>query len=91
MVAAITVVVLVNNMAFGSFRAKHQPNIPTAATYFPPPPPTPQNYNWGAPTQTPQHNVGYDTWGHNIKAILPSQTPSRRSPSKGPRTPDKGF
>jgi hypothetical protein len=92
LVVAITVVVLVNNMAFGSFRAKHTPHVPSAAQYFPPPPPMPQNFEWGTPVQTTRHNVGYDHWGNDVKSILPSQTPSgRRSPSKGSRSPSKVY
>jgi hypothetical protein len=91
LVVAITVVVLVNNMAFGSFRAKHTPHVPSAAQYFPPPPPVPQNYEWGTPAQTPRHNLGYDHWGNDIQTILPSQTPSRGGLSKGSRSPSKAY
>lgn len=88
-VIIVTVCIVANNLAFGMFR-NAKPSIPTAQPYFPPPS-QPQNFQWGAPPQTPQRNVGYDSWnGQTFQSIMPSQTPSRRSPSKGNRSPSKG-
>ncbi|KAH6674983.1 Di-sulfide bridge nucleocytoplasmic transport domain-containing protein [Halenospora varia] len=88
-VIIVSVCIVANNLAFGMFR-NAKPSIPTAQPYFPPPS-QPQNFQWGAPPQTPQHNVGYDSWnGQTFQSIMPSQTPSRRSPSKGNRSPSKG-
>ncbi|KAF4634963.1 hypothetical protein G7Y89_g3143 [Cudoniella acicularis] len=80
--------IVANNLAFGMFRAKA--SMPAAQPYFPPPP---QNFQWGVPPQTPQHNnVAHDTWtGQNFQAIMPSQTPSHKSPSKGSRSPSKAY
>ncbi|KUJ08342.1 uncharacterized protein LY89DRAFT_789143 [Mollisia scopiformis] len=90
----VTVCILVNNLAFGMFRSKashmHQPQ-----PFFPPPP---RNFQWGAPPQTPhyepqtpQRSLAYDAYGgQTYQAIMPSQTPGQRSPSKGSRSPSKG-
>ncbi|RDL41461.1 Uncharacterized protein BP5553_01440 [Venustampulla echinocandica] len=87
-VLIVTACIVANNLAFGMFRSKH-PGMPTAQSYYPPPPQ--QSFQWGAPPQTPQHNTGYDPWtGQSFQAIMPSQTPGQRSPSKGSRSPSKG-
>jgi hypothetical protein len=77
-------------MVFGLFRSSHKHSgMPTAQPYYPPPPQG--GFQWGAPPQTPQHNIGYDQWGSQpFQAIMPSQTPGQRSPSKGSRSPSKG-
>lgn len=96
-VLIVTVCILVNNLAFGMFRAK----APHPSQAFFPPTPHPSNYAWGPqPPQTPQHNnMGYDAFGQqNYAAIMPSHTPhgspskgdKGRSPSKGNRSPSKG-
>ncbi|KAH8752180.1 Di-sulfide bridge nucleocytoplasmic transport domain-containing protein [Hyaloscypha finlandica] len=87
-VLIVTVCILVNNLAFGMFRSKVS-HIPPAQPFFPPNQHQ-QNFQWGAPPQTPQHTVGYDVYGgQTYQAIMPSQTPGQRSPSKGNRSPSK--
>jgi len=82
------VCILVNNLAFGMFRSKVS-HIPPAQPFFPPNQHQ-QNFQWGAPPQTPQHTMGYDVYGgQTYQAIMPSQTPGQRSPSKGNRSPSK--
>ncbi|KAG9231817.1 Di-sulfide bridge nucleocytoplasmic transport domain-containing protein [Amylocarpus encephaloides] len=100
-VVILVAVVATNNIAFGMFRSKHANlQMPTAPSYFPPPPTG--TYPWDAPPQTPQwgtqpqtprtnHHVGFDTWGQEVRAIMPSQTPSQRSPTKGSRSPSKEY
>ncbi|KAG9240431.1 Di-sulfide bridge nucleocytoplasmic transport domain-containing protein [Calycina marina] len=88
----ITVSITVNNLAFGMFRSKSQPEIhmPHMPAYFQPQP----QWGQGVP-QTPQHGHGYDIYG-NTPYQLPSATPlcspskRDRSPSKGNRSPSKG-
>ncbi|TVY28592.1 Nucleus export protein [Lachnellula hyalina] len=88
-VLLVTVCIVANNLAFGMFRSSKPSTMPTAQPYYPPTPG--QNFQWGAPPQTPQHNIGYDQWGgQTFQAIMPSHTPSHRSPSKGSRSPSKG-
>ncbi|TVY43750.1 Nucleus export protein [Lachnellula subtilissima] len=88
-VLIVTVCIVANNLAFGMFRSSKPSTMPTAQPYYPPTPS--QNFQWGAPPQTPQHNIGYDQWGgQTFQAIMPSHTPSHRSPSKGSRSPSKG-
>lgn len=91
-VLIVTICILVNNLAFGMFRSKS--HIAPPQSYFPPPP---QNFQWGPPQmphyemQTPQRSVGYDGYnGQAYQAIMPSETPSHRSPSKASRSPSKG-
>lgn len=95
----VTVVILVNNLAFNTFRAsKSHSTIPTAPPFQGSWQAQPQPFHWGAPPQTPHHNgIGYDVYGgQTYQQILPSQTPSQRSPSKGyggengMRSPSKG-
>lgn len=88
-VLIVTAAILVNNLAFGMFRKPTHPH--PVPSYFAPPAPA-QNYQWGAPPQTPQHqhNIQYDIYGTPFPAIMPSQTPHPRSPSKGNRSPSKG-
>ena len=88
-VLLVTVCIVANNLAFGMFRSSKPSTMPTAQPYYPPTPG--QNFQWGAPPQTPQHNIGYEQWGgQTFQAIMPSHTPSHRSPSKGSRSPSKG-
>ncbi|KAE8441732.1 hypothetical protein EG329_004518 [Mollisiaceae sp. DMI_Dod_QoI] len=93
-VLIVTVCILVNNLAFGMFRSKSS-HMPQAQPFFPPPH---QNFQWGPPPQTPhyepqtpQRSVAYDDYnGQTYQPIMPSETPSQRSPSKGNRSPIKG-
>ncbi|KAK0105273.1 hypothetical protein ONS95_004342 [Cadophora gregata] len=91
-VMIVTVCILINNLAFSTFRSKtNHHNMPTAPPFYPQQqPPTP--FQWGNPPQTPQHNaMGYDIYGgQTYQQIMPSQTPGQRSPSKGNRSPSKG-
>ncbi|KAE9365559.1 hypothetical protein N431DRAFT_431008 [Stipitochalara longipes BDJ] len=88
-VLIVTVCILVNNLAFGMFRSKNS-HMPAAQPFFPPNQHQ-QNFQWGAPPQTPQHTMGYDVYGgQTYQAIMPSQTPGQRSPSKGNRSPSRG-
>ncbi|KAH6705137.1 Di-sulfide bridge nucleocytoplasmic transport domain-containing protein [Leptodontidium sp. 2 PMI_412] len=90
-VMIVTVCILINNLAFSTFRSKANHHMPTSPPFYPPQqPPTP--FQWGNPPQTPQHNnMGYDIYGgQTYQQIMPSQTPGQRSPSKGSRSPSKG-
>ncbi|KAH7312073.1 Di-sulfide bridge nucleocytoplasmic transport domain-containing protein [Rhexocercosporidium sp. MPI-PUGE-AT-0058] len=90
-VMIVTVCILINNLAFSTFRSKsNHHHMPTAPFYPQQAPPTP--FQWGHPPQTPQHNnMGYDIYGgQTYQQIMPSQTPGQRSPSKGSRSPSKG-
>ncbi len=88
-VLIVTVCILVNNLAFGMFRSKSSHMTPSQPFF--PSHQHQQNFQWGAPPQTPQHTMGYDViGGQTYHSIMPSQTPGQRSPSKGNRSPSKG-
>ncbi|KAG0645120.1 Nucleus export brr6 [Hyphodiscus hymeniophilus] len=86
-VVIITGAIIVNNLAFGIFRRPAHPHGPPS--YFAPQSAPSQNFQWGAPPQTPQHNIQYDIYGTPFPAIMPTQE-LQRSPSKGNRSPSKG-
>ncbi|KAG4432725.1 hypothetical protein IFR05_011781 [Cadophora sp. M221] len=90
-VMIVTVCILINNLAFSTFRSKANHHMSTSPPFYQPQqPPTP--FQWGQPPQTPQqNNMGYDIYGgQTYQQIMPSQTPGQRSPSKGSRSPSKG-
>ncbi|KAG4422330.1 hypothetical protein IFR04_004482 [Cadophora malorum] len=94
-VMIVTVCILINNLAFSTFRSKtnHHHNMPTAPPFYPQQQQPPTPFQWGNPPQTPHHsNMGYDIYGgQTYQQIMPSQTPGgQRSPSKGNRSLSKG-